>query len=629
MWDEVFCLVLDEQQDAPIGPQDCTLLWQSPQEARYRYAAPGIVLTLARRTWQEGDEHLSTLSVEAEGERTLTSVRYPIVPNPNLTMADALLMATPWGDNLQRPAQDIRQYCAAKGTSWVYDYIQCGQGDEVVYRYPSIMAMQYMVLHNPQACRYVAAYATGDDTMTFHARATGRYAVELSVTHYPFLRAGAWTSPVCARADLRGDWHAAADVYAARMRPFFSDPDTPAWMRAPGTAWQGWVGLLSREEGKAPAFTYSQWPTLYRRVAEAGLDTLYVYGWPNNGHDTLYPDYEPDPVQGTAQELKQAIREIDAMGGRAMLYTNGRLVDPNSTFGQADRGDALCRDRTGAPYIETYGTSSRYAVVCPAQESYVRHLTAVIARLITDYGAHSAQVDQISCNCGHFCYRKDHDHSTPANNYLPGVARTLRGIRATHRRLNPDFFTWCEGCHERFGQYYDVEQGHGEEWTWQIGESIPEQFLYTFKGRIVTGMSRDIQQLSHSFIQGKPFDVDWFSLEDPVFFALLREMVAFRKRHAAFYLNGVFLDDAGMRTEAAIKACAIHSPARGELLVLLWRKGASAETTGDTVLTLPAGAEQAAGVFPAACEAQPLSQGVWHVRFQGPVAALVCTYDGA
>ena len=572
---------------------------------------------------QQQKEVLSTISVQAEGHIQVRDVRFPYLSCPQVEYFDNLLMSGPWGDNIQRPVKAIKEYCAAKpGGSWVYDYVQAGE-DEVSYAYPSILSMQYVVLHNPSRSLYLASYSEGPETITFHAASTGKTSLALSIGHHPFLENGTWTSPTCSFALLEGDWHVAADLYASHMRPAFPASTPPAWMRADETGWNGWIGLLMRFEGEAPLLRYEDLPPLYEKLRSSGLTTLQVAGWLNNGHDTRYPDFYHDPVLGTEEDLKDAISRIHDMGGRVILYTNSRLVDPASDFFARGGHACVCLKEDGTPYVETYNTSASFQIACPSCKAYRDHFQDQLYRLIKQYGADAIQMDQISCNLAVFCHDKTHDHPTPATNFLPGLTAQLSDVRAIHKELNPDFFVWCEGCHERFSMHYDVNQGHGEEFTWQLGESYPEQFRYTFPDRIVTGMCRSTQMLAHTYAQGKPFDVEgWQACEDPDFMRLLTLLVGMRKALPRFFHRGIFRDNVGLICDRDTRAFGILDEAGTELLINLWKHGAALSTESHAHLRMPAGYQTYTLQYPSDLEVS--TSGDWlEISFTGPVASLI------
>lgn len=570
---------------------------------------------------EEEKEILGCIDVKIEGEACLRQVQFPYVKYENVSCFDSLLMASSWGDNIERPTKTILDYCRGNGKSWVYDYIKCGE-DEVIYTYPSIMAMQYMTLHNNSRSIYVASYSTSDETMTFNAKVLSKTALALSINHYPFIENGNWSSPQCGFSVLTSDWHSAADLYSSHMRSEFKAPDIPKWMKSDEEGWHGWVGLIMRFENKEPLFRFKDLPEVYKKVSNTGINTLQVAGWTYNGFDTLYPDFDYDPALGTKEELKNALDKIGEMGGHVILYTNGRLVDSKSEFYKNGGDKFICLKEDGTTYIERYNTSSEFRIACPSCGSYGEWMASRIKRMIEEFGADAAQVDQISCNIGVFCFDKSHPHPTPATNFLKGIEKELEEIRKIHKQLDPKFFVWCEGCHERFSQWYDVNQGHGEEFTWQLGESIPEQFLYNYPDRIVTGMSTNLQQLFYVYSQGKPFDVSIDSLNNEEYVEHLKQFINIRKRYPDYFLRGIFRDNVGLEVTKEVKAFGIEKSDGKGLVVNLWCAGAESDMACSAMLKNPRPEMKIKLVYPEKVSINKVSEWL-NISWKGPVATLI------
>lgn len=555
-----------------------------------------------------------------KGDIKVDRVRFPVVP-VHMTHHDLLLMASPWGDCLHEVAKTIREYCAAAGTSWVYDYVKVNQSDEISYSYPSIMAMQLMTVYNESESMSVSCRSMRDDTMHFVAHAIGKYDIELCIDHFPFHGQGEWMSPECCISTFKeGGWHAAADHYARTVAPFFSAPKLPVWMKDHDNGFHGWYGLGMHFEGKPVQCKMLELWSEYEKATALGLKCIHIYGWSGKGHDTVYPDYIIDPAVGTAQEFKTVMDRIKNDGGCCIAYTNGRLVDPASEFFMKYGEDVMCQDSDNKVYIEKYNTSADFRMHCPSLPEYRVYFANQIAHIIKDYGTHAIQVDQISCNHSYFCYSPNHPHSTPANNFLGGVEADLRLLRETHKQLDERFFTWMEGCHERFGQFYDVHQGHGEEYTWQLGESIPEQFKYVYPEAIVTGMCADIQQLCHTHAQGKPYDLQYAALDQADFAELFKKLLAFRKNNGSYYMDGTYIDNRGIDAYGA-RAYGITAPDKKSMLVTLWKKGAELDTTSVAwVKKAPHGFAVCKPLFP---ESVLIEDGGWlRAEWQGPLCSM-------
>lgn len=551
------------------------------------------------------EEVLASIELDLGGGILIREVRFPHIVWEPVESFDNLLISTAWGDNIERPTKTIRER----------------KGGEMTYIYPSELAMQYMALHNPARCVYISAYSLSDESLSLCAKTLSDTEMALSVNHYPFVSSGVWKSPECGFAVLPGGWHAAADLYSSHMADKFKAPDVPEWMR---DGFHGWMQVGLGFVGKEPKIKFRNLPDVFKRAQAVGLNTVHIYGWAGHGFDTEYPEYNVNPKLGTEDDLRAAMDEIKSMGGHAILYINGRLVDPDTEFFKHKGGDkSICLKEDGEPYIERYGTPVDFRIACPVCEAYQDQIAGEVRKIAQDFRAHAIQIDQISCNTGFLCFDSKHSHPTPATNFLPGVSRMLSKVRETHRAINPDFFTWCEGCHERFGQFYDVNQGHGEAFTWQIGESIPEQFKYNYPDYIVTGLAENMQKLCYSFAQGKPFDFHMGQLDDAEFAGLLKAFVDVRKSNPEYFLHGVFRDSVGLEVNTGVRAFRIDRRDGGGVLMNVWIPGAGANNKSRASLRVAGGGPSRPRIiYPTDLSVTP--NGEWlDLSWTGPVATMI------
>ncbi|MDR1539948.1 MAG: DUF6259 domain-containing protein [Clostridiales bacterium] len=563
-------------------------------------------------------ELLTGIKATHRGDAVVESIAYPFVRKDDVATYDNLLFSSAWGDNLRQPAKTIRDVSTSASIRFAQDYIRYAP-NEVIYTYPSIMAMQHLVLYNECNSLYLAVYSESDDTMTFHGKTLGKYSLGLWAQHYPFLRCGSWTSPICSLSLAGGGWHEAAKLYASHMKEAFKTPDYPDWLRE---SYHGWVEKVMKYSWGGPRLRFSDLERACLEMKrETGMDHLFLVGWHDEGHDTKFPSYKPCLDLGTERELCLGIAGIHAQGGKASLYVNARLIDINGEFYQNGGKNAAVWDALGNECHESYDSGDVFAVSCPGSPEYASRMASVAGRIAGDYRADGMFEDQISCNLAPFCYNPAHGHARPSANFLPGVEKELKGMRVAHKDINPDFHTFAEGCHERFNQFYDVNQGHGEEFTWQIGEFLPEQFLYAFPDRIVTGHCADKRQLCHSMAQFKPLDVKESCYADGSTHAMIRDYVALRNKFKEFFLKGRFIDDEGFgclskhRVFATVADC-------GDICASVWAKGSEDDDAHEALIKIPCG--YAAERILYARDAGFKQEGALiSVLFEGPLCFLV------
>ncbi len=588
----------DFRKVARTDGADTVLVFSQPPDEWGGEIKVTVTFTKAER------ETFARLRIESDGYFPIRMVRFPVVDTPEVRRYDTLLFSHNVGDLIHDPRVMI-----STRLSGIYSR-----------RYPADVAMQYMVLFNQARSYYMAAYHDGDESYDHTVRTAGS-ALRFSFDWYPFLDdGGTWESPRCSLSVLRGDWHSAADLYREHMSAKFHAPEVPKWMRE---SFHGWVQISLKGGNPTPALKYSDIPKFYRENVQAvGLNTLHIFSWAVGGADAHFPNTTPSPVCGTPEDLAKAMDEIRAMGGHVDLYTNGRSVDIDSDLYRASGDTCFVKHEDGGPQIDGWGiTPMRQA--CPFSRVYQDALLEQYRTIITEFHAHGAQIDQTSCTPAIFCFDESHGHRTPNTNWLTGTDTLLKRLRELYKSLDPEFFVWAEGANERFGQFYDVNQSHGESQDWSAGESCPEQFHYTFPDYLCTGLCNSIEEMCQTYGQGKPFDVNSRHLLKPDFRELLTKLIAVRRQEPEYFLRGRFMDTVGLTVSAAdVKYWRIDRRDGPGMLVNLWGRGRSASDECEARILLPDGLPKARAVFPSGLKLS--TEGNWaHLKWTGPLATVV------
>lgn len=550
-------------------------------------------------------EVLLRISVENYSYFPIRLVRFPVLDTPPVNRFDTLLFPHNAGDAIHDPRVMI-----STRLSGIYSR-----------RYPADLAMQYITLYNEARNCYMAAYNDGDEFYDHTVRTAGD-CLRLSFDWYPFLDdGGKWESPVCSISMLPGDWHSAADLYREHMSKKFRAPEVPKWMRE---SFHGWIQIALKSGNNPPAFRYSEIPDLYRKYVEAnGLNTLHLFSLFKGGADVFFPDCNIATNCGTKEDLAAAMDAVKAMGGHVDVYTNGRSVDIDSDFVMLRGGaKSWVMHEDGGPQIDGWAVSPGRQV-CPFSKLYQDEQLRWYKVIVEEYRAHGTQIDQVSCTPSLFCFDKSHGHRTPAANFPVGMDTLLKRLREYYRSKNPDFFVWAEGQHERYGRYYDVNQSHGEHQSWTAGESMPEQFHYTYPDYLCTGSSDSIDAMCHTFGQGKPFDIHLRHVFKPEFADLLRKLVAVRKAEPEYFLRGRFMDTVGLSVAGRdVRYWRIDRRDGGGMLVNFWGRGRSLTDSCEASIRVPDGMQSVRAVYPSDLKIE--ASGDWRtLKWTGPVATIV------
>ena len=139
---------------------------------------------------------------------------------------------------------------------------------------------------------------------------------------------------------------------------------------------------------------------------------------------------------------------------------------------------------------------------------------------------------------------------------------------------------------------------------------------------IVTGLATNLQQLCHSYAQGKPLDVPLSMLDDADYAELLRRLVAVRKKHPVFFLNGRFIDSRGLTTTGDLRVFGIEERGGDGLLVNVWLPGTEPGVPVETALRIDRPSLRPQCVYPD--DLLVADEGGWlTLRWRGPVATLI------
>ena len=336
-------------------------------------------------------------------------------------LADVLLEPDGLGARLTDPWNQIRK-------KYHSEYI-CSD-EHVVwdsYRYPGGAAMAWFGLETGGYFLYLGRHADDLKIKVLSAGASPRPVADgaspqdrlvLTISHFPFARSGEKVSvDACFVALADGDWRVGSDIYGNYASSHWYQPaPVPDWVRHV----TGWQRIILRHQFGEKLFSYADLPAIYREGTKVGLNMLMVFGWWKGRFDNGYPIYEPDDDLGGTDALKEAIAEVQKLGGYVALYTNGQLIDVNTDY-YRQTGKDICRiDLDGNEYRDHYrfgndGQTLRafgyksFVTACPANEAW-QDLLLEHEEMKYAYGADSAFFDQIGGASPLLCFNESHLH---------------------------------------------------------------------------------------------------------------------------------------------------------------------------------------------------------------------------
>lgn len=165
----------------------------------------------------------------------------------------------------------------------------------------------------------------------FRGRAVpGKFAREIDAgfVKYPYLKPGQELSyPPYAIAPVK-NWREGAKLYRQWANSWYK-PRKPADSILNSNGWQR---LIAKHQYGKRFFKYADFPKILKDGLAADIDTLFLFGWFNEGHDAGYPHYSLDTEQGGDEALKKAISQFQKSGGKVIIYYNGQFIDRATDF---------------------------------------------------------------------------------------------------------------------------------------------------------------------------------------------------------------------------------------------------------------------------------------------------------
>lgn len=379
----------------------------------------------------------------------------------------------------------------------------------------------------------------------------------LAICHYPLAAKGETISCASGIISLQeGDWRNGSDIYGTWARAsWFLPAKKPNWVQS----FTGWQRVILRHQYGEVFWKYEDLPQLYKEGQKYGLNMLMVFGWWKGRFDNGYPLYEPDPLLGGKDALKRAIKDIQGMGGRVALYTNGVLMDLKSDYYKETGHKISRKDIDGNEYLDHYrfanqGTILRsfgyktFAEACQATEEW-RDKLLENGRVKLSFDPDSIFYDQIGGHHCWLCFDKTHKHGSRGDldpKYRAENFKAMRGL------LTGDQALGSENTVDLFAPYLDYHHGC-DPGNWYAENVFPQMFLRTFPETIMTNRfihdeRPDYQlQLNFAFVMGYRFDVSIFrgrvmGIDGMnAYAAHIKKLIELKDRYATFFYQGRFV----------------------------------------------------------------------------------------
>jgi hypothetical protein len=327
----------------------------------------------------------------------------------------------------------------------------------------------------------------------------------------------------------------------------------PEWAREPH-AWQQ-IHINSPEDELRISFC--DLPKIGQECATHGVKAIQLVGWNDGGQDQGNPSHDPDPRLGTFEELREAIRSVQALGVKIILFAK---------FTWADRGtrrfrEELVRYAIKDPYGDFYHyqgyqyqtatqfldiNTKRLIPMCFLSEEYLQVCDAEFTKMV-ELGADGILFDE----CLHhspalLCFDETHHHRPGAPVYA-NDRRLIENFGRISGPTNPGFLFAGEACYDWEMEVYHVSY-HRSENKGHVPLSrymLPEaQFMTAVTGFDDRNMINQCL-LYRYIISYEPFNFKGHLDDYPATMAYGKQMDALRTELREYFWDGEFRDKIG------------------------------------------------------------------------------------
>ncbi len=437
--------------------------------------------------------------------------------------------------------------------------------------YPGKLALNCFFIEdfNTKEALYAASYDESFQKTLhlFRGRAVpGKFAREIDAgfVKYPYLKPGQELSyPSYAIAPVK-NWREGAKLYRQWANSWYK-PRKPADSILNSNGWQR---LIAKHQYGKRFFNYTDFPKILKDGLAADIDTLFLFGWFNEGHDAGYPHYSPDTEQGGDEALKKAISQFQKGGGKVIIYYNGQLIDRATDF-YKNKGKNICiKVPGGSEHIERYmfggpGTALRafgnktFVTACPSSTEWLELLKKLADRAL-DMGADGVFFDQLGYQ-SQVCWDESHGHAVPFMEVMGAKRKMLEKLRDHIKSRNPNAtfgIEWLSDCTSEYADYVHNVDVHTDlvfrdKYGVMRTRYVP-LYSYIFPETITTDRQirddTDVKRrVNLALLRGWRSDVEIYRCratiaQAPKYQAYLKEIGRLRDKYRGLILNGTFRD---------------------------------------------------------------------------------------
>ncbi len=493
-------------------------------------------------------------AMDNKSEMRLNELQYPFWQFDRINGDfDTDILYIPEG--LGRKVVNPHAYTAAAHTEYMAaDYKNIVR----MYRHPGPLSMPWMVLESGKKSLYLGFHSEKWRYFTMITETEPREADNecfiMGICTYPAVCPGECiTYEGMTAALFDGDWREGADFYRAWAESSWLKPISK---KESIRHLHGWQRIILKHQFGDIYNRYDDLVRIYKEGAKYGITMILLFAWWEEGMDNGYPNYQPSEELGGVEALKKAVKEIEALGGRVILYSNGHIIDKATDYYKTEGYRYTMKDIEGNDYIEKYQFSNSGTMLKIGHKTFVTGCYGTkewadkveeLERRQLSLGAKGTFFDQLGCGFK-LCFDTNHSHG---NRIDEDPALRLQAVKKMRTNLGEDDWFGTEWVGDRISPEMDFTHGYGTsiEFT---PDAYPYLFRYTFpectvSNRLIHDEKEGWEKhLNYAFVHGMIFDVGLWrcrikSIDDlPNYGKKVKELIDLRKAYLDFFTLGKF-----------------------------------------------------------------------------------------
>jgi hypothetical protein len=287
--------------------------------------------------------------------------------------------------------------------------------------------------------------------------------IECNVWHFPYIKPNeTYTLSPIVFNPYQGGWQKGVDNYKAWRKTWFHHPRTPQW----AAQVHSWQQLQINSPEDEPMIKYKDIVAYGRECAQNHISAIQLVGWNIGGQDDNYPLHDTDPRLGTKEELKEAIRQVEAMGVHIILFNKYTWSDQTTPWFQKELVKYAVKDPYGLYHVsagDQYFTpmqlndlnTHRLIPMCQLSKNW-RAIANKEFQKVVDLGSAGMLYDENQHHGGtNYCFDKTHGHRVPAMVFA-GDVPLVKGFYEISAKKNQDYLYCGEANYDIENQYYQV-----------------------------------------------------------------------------------------------------------------------------------------------------------------------------